>query len=358
MRPGSTGWLQVYFNKVSEITFDGDTDRLFQMNLHNLSQEKQLYGVIQPTGLMYGHPVKVLRDYGYNMKYWSQRQKMNLVLSDSFINRALLLKRDEISNKSDLLDVLHFSVKELVEFYQYTQNGKFSGLSLKRKVKSDLDIAERIIDQRLVTTSASLHNFWSRFFYNSLLFIDVYYYGQWIRKHPDGEKEDFDKGQEKMRLNLLKTIASAANADRLIKKAEKKLFDTFLISANLKKEMREEARDFLHSGTSIDEIDFTSLNSWITKKYFMELAVLTIWSDKEVNESEELYLDELRIKLGLSEDELAGSMVAIESFVLTNWDQVYFLQKNHAMLMINFHGQGKLPSEHDLLLVLLRGHIL
>lgn len=56
------------------------------------------------------------------------------------------------------------------------------------------------------------------------------------------------------------------------------------------------------------------------------MAILTIWSDKRVEEMEVIFLKKFCDYLGFSEDDLENSMMAIEGFVLEHWEQLNTLQ--------------------------------
>lgn len=58
----------------------------------------------------------------------------------------------------------------------------------------------------------------------------------------------------------------------------------------------------------------------------MEIAILTIWADKRVEDSEMNFLKKLSLQLGFSDDDLENSLMAIEGFVLEHWQQLTFLQ--------------------------------
>jgi hypothetical protein len=76
----------------------------------------------------------------------------------------------------------------------------------------------------------------------------------------------------------------------------------------------------------LDEINLPTNNSWILKKYFLEIAILTIWADKRVEDSEFNFLKQLCKYLGFSAEDLDNSMLAIEGFVLEYWEKLSYLQ--------------------------------
>lgn len=56
----------------------------------------------------------------------------------------------------------------------------------------------------------------------------------------------------------------------------------------------------------------------------MELAILTVWSDNKVVDSEHEFLNRLVEKLGLEEEEKDKSFLAIQSFMQKNQEKFLF----------------------------------
>ncbi len=76
----------------------------------------------------------------------------------------------------------------------------------------------------------------------------------------------------------------------------------------------------------MEDINLPTNHSWILKKYFLEIAILTIWADKKVEGGEQAFLTRLSAYLGFSSDDLENSMMAIEGFVLEHWEELNYLQ--------------------------------
>jgi hypothetical protein len=121
-------------------------------------------------------------------------------------------------------------------------------------------------------------------------------------------------------------IAAASHANNEVVYEEKKLLDFFLHSTDLSSEKRKEALGIFEKGIEIDEINLPSENSWILKKFFLEVAILTIWADKKVEQLEMDFLKRFTIHLSFNEDDLENSLIAIEGFVLEHWEQLSYLQ--------------------------------
>jgi hypothetical protein len=150
--------------------------------------------------------------------------------------------------------------------------------------------------------------------------------------------EFFKQEKEELRFCVVKVLSAAAHANGIIEKEERKLFEHFINSSGLDHTRKKEAYAFLENGVDMDEIVLPSANSWILKKYFFELAILTVWSDKRVEEIEMEFLKRFSDKLSLSEEDFENSMIAIEGFVLEHWEELDALQgkKDYNMVSDQF----------------------
>src|SRR5690606_30660307 len=58
----------------------------------------------------------------------------------------------------------------------------------------------------------------------------------------------------------------------------------------------------------------------------LEIGILTLWADKKVEDLEMQFLMRFASHLGFDEEDLENSLIAIEGFVLENWEQLSYLQ--------------------------------
>jgi hypothetical protein len=277
-----------------------------------------MYG--QSVGLS-GHP---------DQETWNNKEKMKVLLAESLISISLLFYDKNNGSPLDISQAINKTLQHIGNFY----NNIFPELatpakSLFGKRKSPIEVVERILDKRIDRTSDFEGNFWTYFFHNSLLFLDVFIFGQWIHTNADRIVADFFRYErEELRFSVVKVIAAAAHANKEVVYEEKKLLDFFLHSADLSSEKRKEALRIFEKGIEVHEINLPSENSWILKKFFLEIAVLTIWADKRVEDIEMDFLKIFALHLGFNEDDLENSLIAIEGFVLENWEQLAYLQNN------------------------------
>ncbi len=320
-------WIKEHIERINQIFTKKQGLDEIPYKTDKINDDQKLYSVIQPTGLMYGHPVKPVLDYGYKTNNWPDKEKMKLIIADTLMHQKLIKSLEQ--ERKEVREYLVRLVDDITEFYQNELlTKKIRPRTWWGRKRTSMEILDRIIERRLKVNAKWRNHFWANFFNNSMMFLDVYLFGKWMSKATDHKKfEALQNKQKRIRITLLKLIAASAYANKIIEKEERKLFDFFLNSASLNPLEKREAKSFIDSEMSLNEIDFSDVDDWILKKYFLEMGILTIWADRILEESEKKFVRELANKLGFSESELDESMLAIESFVLTNWEQVHFLRQ-------------------------------
>jgi hypothetical protein len=321
MNPGETGWLKEYLDFRKELLKD-----VTEESKHTAHPEHSLYRIIQPRGLMYGQSVGV-HDLP-NSNEWNEKDRMKILLAESLISSSILFYDKPIKTPDELSKVIVKTLENIGNFY----NNIFPELATPSKTffgkrKSPLELAEKILDKRIDRTAEFDTNFWVQFFHNSLLFLDIFIFGQWIHTNADRIVSDFFKYErEELRFSVVKIIACAAHSNSKIEPEERRLLEFFLQSTELPHDKKREAKKIFDEGISLEEINLPTNNSWILKKYFLEIAILTIWADKLVEESELVFLKQFCKYLGFTDEDLNHSLLAIEGFVLEHWDKLNYLQ--------------------------------
>lgn len=325
MDPGEKGWLKEYLDLRREEFVSGENETGIKKGRH---PDESLYSVVQPSGLMYGQPVASEDREVENQDSWEEKDRLKVLMAESFINSALLFHTEEIKSPEDFSEMIVETTSGIGRFYNKiypelaTPTRNFFG-----KKKSPLEVAEKILEKRIAQNESSEKDFWSNFFHNNLLFLDIFFFGQWIHTSSEQEVTEFFKQEkEDLRFCVIKVLAAASHANGIIEKEERKLFEYFINSSGLNAVKQKEAYRFLEEGVDLEDIVIPATNSWILKKYFFELAILTVWSDKRVEQIEIDFLNDFRTRIGLSEDDFENSMVAIEGFVLQHWEELNALQ--------------------------------
>lgn len=331
MKPHEKGWLKEYLD------FRRDLLKDLTLKKKGSHPEHSLYSIIQPTGLMYGHTVGHIDHPDVNA--WSEKDKMKILLAESLISSSLLFYDKPVNNEEELSQVFFKTIENIGNFY----NNIFPELATPSKTlfgkkRSPLELAEKILEKRIERTTDFQGNFWTYFFHNSLLFLDVFIFGQWIHTNADRIVADFFRYErEELRFSIVKVMAVAAHSDRVIDREERKLFEYFIQGTDLPNDKRKEALQIFDKGVEIDSINLPSENSWILKKFFLEIAILTTWADKKVEKAEQDFLKEFCNYLAFSDEDLENSMIAIEGFVLEHWEQLEYLQDKQDYHRVSEH---------------------
>jgi hypothetical protein len=324
MNPSERGWLEKYLQYRSSTPIEFDQQLI-------LNEDKLLYKIVQPTGLLYGHPLHSPTLRHPKEQRWNSFGKMKVVLLESFLHSAVLKTAHRPDSISAWEDFYLETGKSIGHFYTALnpEKHKKSFFFGTRKIRDDFKYAENALRKNLFLRSRWDY-FWASLFQNSLLFLDTYYFGEWKA----GRFHNIKWHKDAIKIMVLKVLAAAAHSNNLIEREERNMFFSFLSSANLTKGHEKLLKEAFRDGITVEQIDLRQADTWLLKKYVLELAVLMIWSDQKVEIKEKAFLLKLSSFLGFSEMDLEVSLIAIESFVIENWKEVYFLQSKHSYQVI------------------------
>ncbi|RMG54770.1 MAG: hypothetical protein D6722_28625 [Bacteroidetes bacterium] len=327
MNPDERGWLKKFLAYRRRLWRAGTPPASLADMAAAPSSYHFLYQQIQPTGLMYGHPVAFVSAETYpTVEEWSERDKIKILLAESYLTSGLYHHFPDTQEPRLILDR---SLKDIRHFY--TENHQLYGKSprtLFGRSQNLTDQIEYFLDHR-IQIRYDWRNFWTTFFHNSLVFFDLALFAQWQNEPSLYTPDILQAEREGLRMNILRVIAAAAQSDGEVEAVERELFNYFLHSANLPGDKKREAAGFLQADISLETIDLHPVRSWLLKKYYLELAILTTWANRHISEAERLFLRQLTDKLDLQEQDLRASMEAIERFVVAYWGQVHYLQVKH-----------------------------
>jgi hypothetical protein len=206
-----------------------------------------------------------------------------------------------------------------------------------KKNKASLSIAEDIFDRRIKVKAQWNSSFWRGFFHNILLFVDLIHYIDWINSDTEKRADLLKRQSFEIRWDALKLISIATNVDGKIHKNEHRLFDFFVESAEFDKTYRLRAQKLIEKDFKLDQLSIDKNSSWLRRKYFLELAILSIWADRKISTKEETFLLELSTYLGFDETDRDSSILSVQSFVMNNWERIHFLQEKQNFFILRKH---------------------
>lgn len=328
------GWIRRYLHIRNQYALQKEFERLSTPETSPKNPEAFLYQLLQPTGVLYGYPtefplqnkslIRALRIESLN-----QRDKTKIILLESFLHSALTSPRYQ--NMESAIDVADATLEATHLIGKYYKS-VYQGLNTRYhqwffyKDRKGLDLSEYVLENKVDIKLRPGH-FWGSFFNSSLMFLDIFYFGTWIHagKSDTGASSIADT-HEQMRLLILKVLVAAALANDIIEPEEKKLFDYFVEAAMFSAETKVLCYQYLNNPMPLEELKLQDINSQTLKKYIYELALLIIYADKLLTREEKSFIELLRQKLQLEKSEVENSQLALESFMISHWQQMEVLQ--------------------------------
>ncbi|MEX1002755.1 MAG: LETM1-related biofilm-associated protein [Crocinitomicaceae bacterium] len=321
MNPSSSGWIKKFFS------LHDNFEELLIIHDQEMTLGEQLYGFLQPTGIIYGYPTNFIFVPEEIYSKWSNEEKFKVLLFES------LIVSDYLFSGRIRMDKLEVYIQNFVGFYEQTAIEKAKRNWLNFKGADAFEKLESILDQRVDIKISLSHGLWTSYLHNSLVFQDLIFYMEYLGNNDTGmvAGQRFD-----VMMDMLKVVSVAAHADGKVAEEEEALFDILMASSRLQGVDKEEVETFWKENKTLNDIQFNYEMSWLMKRYFLEIATLTVWSDKVVTPEEQIFLDELGKKMMMEEDEQDKSFIAIQAFVLENAAVVPFLSgKNETEHFMN-----------------------
>jgi hypothetical protein len=295
INPSATGWIDKFFSEQMPV------------QLPAVEFPLTLYKKIRSTGFLYGHVV------GFNIlneidtKRWTSEELSKVSLLNSLFNVFELVTHE--SNFETF-------VEKSVRFYQEMNS---EGFSLLKKVlpHNTLSIElEEIIDDRVQTN----HNIFSKNFSpiltNALLFEDVLAFQQFLLcgNIPNNYLKKLEETIVKIATLGLKTKNTKSNYDELLIK----LFESSV------RYTKFSAIDV----QNLDGLELHYFTSDLEKYYFIDIAGISLWSEKSENDENDFLLD-LAENTGVSDDFVLESIKERNEFIKKYKNEIpYFNYSN------------------------------
>lgn len=343
------GWVQRYIdfrieNPLPDVLPSHDLKMLEDTGVHHHLDEA-IYSFLQPTGLLYGFPILTpfsTQDYpGGNIP--ADENDVHFTFLESLFACVVADRHYLLENLSDEQD--HFlPALDLVNTYFTHSGGEDPGSTLIDSIsqwigKGPKPFAkfEKEIQDRLDHKNEHLNL--TGFYYNSFLFLDIYYCMLWQRETlmgAENEREmltDLATRQADLRYMLIRLMISSAASSGEIISEEKRLIEWFLKSSRLPRAQKTQLRSDLKKGLTIDEIEF-SPQPWLVRRFLLESVMMTMLIDHDLSSGEEQFLHAAVEKLELWEGELNQSLMALEVFILNREDQLQIFQDRPFVLNV------------------------
>ncbi len=322
MDPTEKGWILKFIEK--------RLNNIEPLPNNSLSFEEKLYKYLQPSGIIYGHPIKLPYDF-IKTDDFPIKERLEVVFADSLFATSQIfhsINKASIEDMDDIIDELNAFFLALYPKINKTK-------LFESKPSNKYELFEKILQNRVEVKKEWNSNFWRGFFQNILLFVDIIIFIQYIESNKKITSEELQNLNKELQWNIIYLLSISVQLTDTNDGKESDYYKYFIDSTTFSKEEKAKATE-IFKASNIEKIySFLNTSNWITKKYFLELVLISIWADHKVNLAEKKFFEELSSKLNIEHIEVIASTLAIESFVLNNWTKIHYLQSKQNYLILS-----------------------
>ena len=139
MNPSEKGWLKDYIKFRKRIEQIPDCKKILAEQDSYQNDDEFLYCLLQPTGIMYGHPVQFPKIKHHETANWKEKDKMKVLLAESFVSSSLHFNAEQIQSKKDQKDIYYELINNVSSFilkffHSWPKNIEEHSLDEKEKI--------------------------------------------------------------------------------------------------------------------------------------------------------------------------------------------------------------------------------
>ena len=295
MNPSASGWI----NKLLVLVSKKESYLKLPVN--------EFYSELKVSGFIYGNNVNVISQSIEKSDLTSEElSKINLLIAFHYFYKAIP-------------PTVSF-VDSIIDFYSAINAAKlsfFDGLLGDKKSASTL---EKIIDKRVHIDDSLFTKNFNYFITNALLFVDVLIYKKFLITQ-SVSTDDIQELEEVLETIVINVLDS---------KQVKSEYDESLIK------LFESSKRYQQSSRQLEYHEaIKCLENPLEKLYAFDLGCMASWTDRMIDPEEYLFLNQLGKDLELNETIIEQSIKDINTFYITNQDQIALLGSKN--LVKNFY---------------------
>ena len=293
MNPSSGGLINKHFTHLQQLVLDQHFT------------EEHFYLQLQQTGFIYAHSTKTL-SYSHPLKI-----KWTLENQDQFIwcFGVCIFSTFQEATKSDFIE-------ETVKFYELLEKESIWKIKFSFFKSKPEETLEKILQHRIQINESYIQKNFSHLITNALLFIDVLAFREYLthKKHPKTYLTELE--------SLITNVVILAFQKKTIKDKYENLVIKLLESSLRYHKIQPQPKSF-------DELNFENFSAHFEKKYILDLASITIYSDEEIEKKEYAFIEKLGNELGFSTDEVDENIAQMLQFLKEHKSEIsYFNYSN------------------------------
>ncbi|TVZ51140.1 LETM1-related biofilm-associated protein [Dokdonia sp. Hel_I_53] len=304
MNPSAPGWIQKHFpNFLSYLEKYPMDDEAF-------------YKALGSIGFIYGHSVDTLIVSTSKQLKWTTQEKTKINLFD-----ALSFTYYDTIESATQTDC----IQSIVNFYLLLDKRENYFINIKIGSDSPQSRLEKIIHQRVQTNESTLQKNFSHLITNALAYIDILSFEHYLLTQED--PYHYAKNLESILTQSIWVALRQKEEKHLYNQLLIKLFESSVRYNTLVKETH----------TTIDQIDLSSIQEPLEKKYLLDLCSLSLWDDQTVDPHEKVFLMDLCKSLELNENSYQLSITAVKDFLKAHSEDISYL--NYSNPVKHFYNQ-------------------
>jgi hypothetical protein len=303
INPSANAWIEKFFQEQN--TFAASN-----------SIADDYYSNLRDSGFIYGHIVSIPSYLPIPTDGWLKIEVYKVALLNNLYQMYVLTKQQ--------LDTVDF-VNQAVAFYNQMNP---QGTTLLHKIlpkNTPFFSLEKILDERIRTNENGISKNFTHLVTNALLFIDILAFKQYLQHQSIPEK--YLKKIEETIMSIvtlaLKTKSNKSKHDDLLIK----LFEASVRYSKFSN-VNYENLEALQLGYFTDELE---------KKYLLDVADLTLWSDGIISNNEKHFLYKLAEIMNLSDEIVEESILKTDHFITTYKSEIPYF--NATSPVKNFYTQ-------------------
>ena len=303
INPSINGWIDKFF--VEQKT-----------NSQLVSNPNLFYSKVRDTGFIFGHITSLDTVNFIENKDWFKNEVSKVALLNTLF-QVYCLNNHEINPKD--------FISKAVSFYNEMNPQGFNLLKKILPKNAPSQNLEDIINERVKTNDNAVNRSFSHMITNTLLFVDVLAFRKYLLLGAIPEKYLY---------KIEETIMSIVTLS-LKTKTSKTKYDDLLI-----KLFEASLRYSKFSKINIKNLEGLKLEYFeedLEKKYFIDLAGLTLWSDGVLENNEAYFLHKLAENMNVDEDFVNESIIKTNAFITANKKEISFLNISNPVK--NFYDQ-------------------
>jgi len=294
MNPSASGWITKLLKELSKNQeFLNQTDASF-------------YCSLKDAGFIYGNSKSIIATF-IEVQDLSDEEmsKVNLFF-------ALFFAHYKSKNKLGFLD-------SIIDFYKNIDVYKSSFFSTLFSEKISNSLLEKIIHKRVQIDDNILIKNFNYFVINALLYVDILAYQEFLLNNSISASYI-----KKLEASIEKIVLDVLNSKITKTKYDKSLIKLFESS------MRYQDNAYISHAEAI-----ANLSSKHEKWYLFDIACMSTWSDKIIDEKEQIYLHKIGAELNLLKTTINSSITSVNAFYTKHKDNIDLLSSRN--IVENFY---------------------